>query len=389
MTITIKGGSDGRLIVGLPYDSTIIALLKTIRGHAWDPRAKTWSLPGSAGQAMLRALHGLGSFNVATDSGPVRMARSLLDECRGLFQAAHYSPRTQDAYLNWIERYLTFHSGRPVHDLCESDVNRFVTKLAVDGRVSPSTQNQALAAVLFLHKRLFKQTDLSLANVIRAAKPKHLPVVLSRAEVQLLIGLLDGTARLMAKVLYGTGMRISECIKLRVQDIDFVRNDITIRNGKGAKDRVTMLPQSLKVELQAHLKVVAIQFQADLESPEYHISLPLALSRKYPSASRSWQWQWVFPQVTMWTNPETGQRGRHHMDPTVMQKAMHDAVLSAGINKRASCHTLRHSFATHLLENGYDIRTVQELLGHTDVRTTMIYTHVLNRGPLSPRVIFS
>jgi integron integrase len=264
-------------------------------------------------------------------------------------------------------------------------VNRFVTHLAEEGRVSSSTQNQALAAVLFLHKRIFKQPDLSLSNVIRAAKPLHLPVVLSRAEVQQVIGQLDGVQRLIATLLYGTGMRLSECLTLRVQDIDFGRNDITIRNGKGAKDRVTMLPQSLKTELQIHLRAVEGQFMTDLAIPNFHIFIPHALARKYPSATRSWQWQWVFPQATLWKNQETGQRGRHHMDPTVMQKAMHDAVLATGIHKRASCHTLRHSFATHLLENGYDIRTVQELLGHVDVRTTMIYTHVLNRGPSGVR----
>lgn len=387
MTITIQGGPDSRLYVRIAINTRLINLLKSLPGHQWHPATKLWSIPDTpqTGQALLQALYRTGLFNVPAQTIDSQIRARLLARYRDLLVAEHYSPRTQSAYLQWIERYLVANPQRDPRSLREVDINRFLTHLAVDGGVSASTQNQALAALLFLHRRLFNQPVIELRNVIRATKPLRLPVVLSRSEVRLLLGHLEGTHRLIATLLYGTGLRLAECLNLRVQDIDFGRNEITVRNGKGAKDRITMLPESLKLDLKEHLAAVKVQFEADRRDHDCRVALPAAVARKYPNAATNWSWQWVFPQTFLWRNPATGEQGRHFQDPSVMQKAMHDAVLASGINKRASCHTLRHSFATHLLESGYDIRTVQELLGHVDVKTTMIYTHVLNRGPSGVR----
>ena len=264
--------------------------------------------------------------------------------------------------------------------MAEPEINAFLTHLAVKEEVSASTQNQALSALLFLYRHVLGRTIGDLGEVIRARRPQRLPVVLTREEVKAVLTHLRNDKWLMASLMYGAGLRLMECLRLRVQDIDFERSEITVRDGKGAKDRRTMLPESLKRPLQEHLKTVRAIHDQDLADGWGRVQMPDALDRKYPTAPADWRWQWVFPQESRWRNTSTGAEGRHHIDESLVQRAVKDAVGSAGIVKRATCHTFRHSFATHLLEAGYDIRTVQELLGHQDVRTTMIYTHVLNRG---------
>jgi integron integrase len=246
--------------------------------------------------------------------------------------------------------------------------------------VSSSTQTQALSALLFLYRHVFGREVGDLGGVIRARKPQRVPVVMTRGEVQDVLAELEGDRWLMAALMYGAGLRLSECLHLRVQDIDFARGEITVRNGKGAKDRVTMLPDSLRGALQDQLRRARAVHRADLAEGWGRVLLPDALDRKYPSAAAEWRWQWVFPQERRWTDPKTRAQGRHHVHSTLMQRSFREAVRRAGIPKQVGCHTLRHSFATHLLEVGYDIRTIQELLGHKSVTTTMIYTHVLNRG---------
>jgi integron integrase len=270
-------------------------------------------------------------------------------------------------------------------DRGESEINSFLTHLAVKEKISSSTQNQALAALLFLYNNVLGRKVLDLGDVIRAKRPQHLPVVLSRSEVKTVLSYMKEDMQLIASLLYGTGLRLGECAQLRIQDIDFSRNEIMIRNGKGAKDRVTMLPGTLSTRLQEHLVRVRAMHAQDIKDGWGRVLLPNSLRKKYQNAELDWRWQWVFPQRNRWKNPQTLQEGRHHIDESLVQRAVHDAVLLSGITKKASCHTFRHSFATHLIESGYDIRTVQELLGHKDVRTTMIYTHVLNKGPSGVR----
>lgn len=269
--------------------------------------------------------------------------------------------------------------------MAEPDINQFLTHLALQEKVSASTQNQALSALLFLYRHVIGRDVGDLGEVIRARKPERLPVVMTREEVKAVLANLTGEKWLIAAIMYGAGLRLMECLRLRVQDIDFSRNEILVRDGKGAKDRITMLPESPRVPLQDHLKQVKAVHQQDVADGWGRVQLPHALDRKYPNAPKDWRWQWVFPQEHRWINGKTKEQGRHHIDESLVQKAVRDAVAKAGLTKRATSHTFRHSFATHLIESGYDIRTVQELLGHTDVRTTMIYTHVLNRGPAGVR----
>lgn len=296
-------------------------------------------------------------------------------------KARHYSERTIIAYLKWMGRFHSFYRGEDIARSGEKEINAFLTNLAVIDKVAASTQNQALAAILFYMKQILGRPVTELGDVVRAKKPVRLPVVLSRDEIRLVFEQLEGYRLLAARLMYGTGMRVDECISLRVQDIDFERMEIVIRNGKGSKDRRTMLPSALVAPLMRHLDDVRLMHSLDLAEGWGSVFIPESLAKKYPNAGRSWLWQWVFPQDRRWRNPVNGAQGRHHIDPTILQRAVTEAVAHAKIDKRASCHTFRHSFATHLLENGYDIRTVQELLGHSDVKTTMIYTHVLNRGP--------
>jgi integron integrase len=269
--------------------------------------------------------------------------------------------------------------------MAEPEINAFLTHLAVKEKVSASTQNPALSALLFLYRHVIRRNLGDLGKVIRARKPTRLPVVMTREEVKAVLASMTGDKRLMASLMYGAGLRLMECLRLRVQDIDFSRHEILVRDGKGAKDRITVLPASLTILLQAHLKQVKAIHERDVAEGWGRVQMPTALDRKYPNAPKDWRWQWVFPQDHRWINPTTTEQGRHHIDEPLVQKAVRDAVAQAGLTKRVTCHTFRNSFATHLLEGGYDIRTVQELLGHSDVKTTMIYTHVLNRGPAGVR----
>jgi integron integrase len=309
----------------------------------------------------------------------------LLDRVREAIRARQYSRRTEKAYVRWIKRYIFFHGKRHPAEMGAPEATAFLTSLAVDQNVSASTQNQALSALLFLYREVLDVELPWLDDVVRARRPQHLPVVLTREEVRAVLQRLDGVARLMAVLLYGAGLRLLECCHLRVKDIDFATNQIVIRDGKGHKDRVTMLPATAKAALAAHLAHAREQHQADLGRGAGWVELPNALTRKYPNAGRDWGWQWVFPATRFYTDRVTGQRRRHHLHESVLQRAVKEAVRRAGITKPATCHTFRHSFATHLLEDSHEIRTVQELLGHADVSTTMIYTHVLNRGPAGVR----
>lgn len=304
----------------------------------------------------------------------------LLDQVREVIRIKHYSIRTEQAYVQWIRRYILHHDRRHPQELGAPELSAFLSALAVQGKVSASTQNQALNAILFLYREVLKITLPWLEGVQRARKPQHLPVVLTRDEVKRVLARLNGTVWLMAAVTYGAGLRLLECLRLRVKDLEFNRGEILVRDGKGQKDRITMLPQNLIDPLRTHLAKVRQLHEQDLAEGFGRVHLPFALDRKYPNAEREWGWQYIFPSVRRSSDPRTGIERRHHCDPAVLQRAIKQAVRNAQIVKPASVHTLRHSFATHLLEAGYDIRTVQELLGHSDVKTTMIYTHVLNRG---------
>ncbi len=304
----------------------------------------------------------------------------LLDRVRQAIRTRHYSRRTEEAYVLWIRRYILFHGKRHPREMGAAEVSAFLTSLAVDRKVSASTQSQALSAILFLYQEVLGGDLPRLQDVVRARAPRRLPVVLTRDEVRRVITRLEGMHLLIARLLYGSGLRLLECLRLRVKDVDFPANQIVVRGGKGDRDRITMLPESIKDALAAHLEKVRIQHQRDLARSAGWVAMPSALQRKYPNAGREWGWQWVFPATRFYRDTATGQLRRHHLHESAVQRAIKEAVLRAGIAKPASCHTLRHSFATHLIEDGYDIRTVQELLGHRDVSTTMIYTHVLNRG---------
>jgi len=320
------------------------------------------------------------------EAGPADATKPrLLDRVREAIRARHYSRRTEKAYVHWIKRYIFFHGKRHPAEMGAHEVGAFLTSLAVHDKVAASTQNQALSSLLFLYREVLGVELPWLDDVVRAKRPQHLPVVLTRDEVRAVLQRLNGVPRLMALLLYGAGLRLLECCRLRVKDVDFATNQIVIRDGKGRKDRVTMLPAAVKGALAAHLERAREQHEADLRHGAGWVELPNALTRKYPNAGRDWGWQWVFPATRMYVDSLTAQRRRHHLHESVLQRAVKDAVRSAEITKPATCHTFRHSFATHLLEESHDIRTVQELLGHEDVSTTMIYTHVLNRGPAGVR----
>jgi integron integrase len=304
----------------------------------------------------------------------------LLDQVRGKIRLKHYSIRTEQAYVDWIKRFILHFGKRHPRELGAAEVEAFLTHLAVAGNVAASTQNQAKSALLFLYREVLEAELPWLDNVERARVPKRLPVVLTRDEVHAVLSRLSGTHWLIASLLYGAGLRIMEALRLRVKDVDFARNEILVRDGKGFKDRVTMLPAALAAPLAEHLKRVKTLHAQDLAAGRGAVYLPYALERKYPGAARDWAWQYVFPSANLSEDPRTGIERRHHLQDQAVQRAMRQAVRDAGVAKPATPHTLRHSFATHLLEGGYDIRTVQELLGHADVSTTMIYTHVLNRG---------
>jgi integron integrase len=309
----------------------------------------------------------------------------LLDRVRHAIRSRHYSRRTEKAYVGWIKRYIFFHGKRHPIEMGAAEVSQFLTALAVERKVAASTQNQAMNALVFLYRVVLEHDLPWLDDVVRARRPWHLPVVFTRDEVRGVLAHLDGAPRLIALLLYGCGLRLLECLQLRVKDLDFTANQITIRSGKGARDRVTMLPVTAKPDLLRQVAFARRQHAEDVGRDAGWVALPDALARKYPRAAREIGWQWVFPATRHYVDVVTGHRRRHHLHETVVQSAIRGAVRAAGITKHASCHTFRHSFATHLLEDGHDIRTIQELLGHRDVTTTMIYTHVLNRGPAAVR----
>jgi len=314
-----------------------------------------------------------------------RRPRRLMDRVPSEIRVRHYSIRTEEAYTSWIRRYIEYHRRHP-RDLDGNDLNRFLTHLAVEGRVAVSTQRQALSAILFLYRHVLKIEIDWLDDVVRARQPRRMPNVLSRDEVAAVLSHLRGTTQLVVLLLYGTGMRILESLRLRVQDLDFDLGHITIRNPKRGRDRVTMLPDSTRDRLQDHLIEVRALHKHDLEEGFGSVYLPHALERKYPHADRSWKWQYVFPAGSRGIDPRSGIERRHHLHESVIRKAVYAAARAAGIPKKVSAHTFRHSFATHLLMAGHDIRTIQELLGHKNVKTTMIYTHILgNSGVNRPR----
>jgi len=307
-------------------------------------------------------------------------APRLLDQVRGTIRCRYYSRRTEEAYVHWIKRFIYFSGRRHPRELGEAEVTAFLSHLAVERKVAAGTQNQAMSALLFLYKHVLQLELGWLQNIERATRLPRLPAVLTRHEVEQVLGQLQGTRWLIASLLYGSGLRVLECLRLRVKDLDFSYGQVLVRDGKGDKDRVTMLPQKLAGPLRAHLERVRRLHLRDLEAGFGEVHLPFALARKYPRAGKEWAWQYVFPSAHRSADPQDGVIRRHHLDESVPQRAVKAALRACGIAKHASCHTLRHSFATHLLESGYDIRTVQELLGHSDVSTTMIYTHVLNKG---------
>jgi len=304
----------------------------------------------------------------------------LLDQLRAVIRTMHYSIRTEQAYVDWARRFILFHHKRHPQEMGKEEIESFLTHLAVEGRVSASTQSQAKAALLFLYQRVLKMDVDWLKDVIAAKQPQRMPTVLTVGEVRSLLSRMEGLPWLIASILYGSGLRVLEACRLRVLDVDFGAHQIMVRKGKGAKDRVTMLPDMLADPLRSHLELVKLQHQRDLEQGHGRVFLPFALDSKYPNAPTEWNWQYVFPASRFSTDPRSGEVRRHHVEEQMIQRAVKQAARDAGISKRVTPHTLRHSFATDLLKSGYDIRTVQELLGHKDVRTTMIYTHVLNRG---------
>jgi len=386
--IRVKAGPEGRLIVLLPYTPERVAKIKTVEGRRWHDPEKHWTVPREEGMIeRLAALFENDSIELDESlAGPSPRPerahgeeQSILTRLQAATRSRHFSPRTETAYTAWARRFLNQAVVAP-EKLDETAVSRFLSGLAVDGHVSASTQNRALNALLFLFEHVLGKKIGLIEGVVRAKRPLRLPVVLSKEEVRRVLGHMQGVPRLMAMLLYDSGLRLLECCRLRVKDLDWDQHQLVVRAGKGDKDRYTTLPSGLYEPLQRHLGEVKRLHQEDLRQGLGHVELPSALARKYPNADKEWGWQWVFPATSHYSDRVTGQRRRHHLHESVLQKAFRDARMRAGIAKPAGCHTLRHSFATHLMEDGYDIRTVQELLGHSNVNTTMIYTHVLNRG---------
>ncbi len=309
----------------------------------------------------------------------------LLDQVKNVIRVKHYSIRTEEAYLGWIKDYIFFHNKKHPLELNEKHISDYLTYLAVERNVAASTQNQAMSAVLFLYKEVLKFDILKLPKSVFARKPEKLPVVFSVDEVKLIFTLIDEKYKLMASLLYGSGLRLMECIRLRIKDVDFKYKQLVVRCGKGNKDRITPLSDKIVPGLIKQMEKVKIIHQQDIKQGFGSVYLPFSLQRKYPNANKELGWQYLFPATKLSIDPRSGIERRHHLDEAVLQRAVKNAIRKTEITKPGSCHTLRHSFATHLLEDGYDIRTVQVLLGHKDVRTTMVYTHVLQRGGLAVR----
>lgn len=304
----------------------------------------------------------------------------LLDQVTDVIRKKHYSIRTEQAYVDWIKRFIFFHGKRHPKGMGEKEISQYISHLARVRNVAASTQNQALNAIVFLYRQVLRIDLGDFGPMERAKKAKRLPTVLTQEEAGRILNVISGIQDLMAKLIYGCGLRLMECVRLRVKDIDFQRNQVIVRDGKGIKDRYTILPEQLKPLLRANLKRVKIIHEQDIKNGFGEVYLPYALSRKYPNAAKEWKWQYVFPSGKISKDPRSGKIRRHHVSESTLQRAVRQAVRKADITKQVSPHTFRHSFATHLLEAGYDIRTIQELLGHKDVSTTMIYTHVMNKG---------
>lgn len=379
-------------MVLLPYSSVHVAKIKTVVGRRWHQGEKYWTVPDTDGtlshllvlfagvpvevEPSLRPAMALDHREPSTTAP----RPELLVRVRLAIRTRHYSHRTEKTYVGWVRRFLVFHRHRDPSAMSEEDVSHFLSSLASNSHVSASTQNQVLNAILFLYRDVIGKEIGYVGGVVRAKRPRRLPVVLTKEEVRMILAHLHGTVWIMTMLLYGAGLRLMECLRLRVKDLDFARNEILVRAGKGDKDRVTMLPATVGDPLRRHLEQVKAQYEADILNRYDGVSLPNALARKYPNAPKEWGWQWVFPASKLYQDRQSGEHKRHHLHESVLQRAVKEAVQETGISKPASCHTFRHSFATHLLEDRYDIRTIQELLGHKDVSTTMIYTHVLNRG---------
>lgn len=363
----------------IPYDENLIAKVREIKGRRWNAQKQCWLLPLT--EENVQAVKALLAENAAAgENGPETETDEEVAKLCERLKARHYSAHTIESYKHWLKDFLKRFNGTAKEGLAQDHINIFLSELATKFKVAPSTQNQALAALLFYFRFVKNEPFDKLTDIIRAKKGVRVPVVFTREEVKKVFSHLYGEKLLVARLLYGTGMRISEALNLRIMDVDFEMSEITIKSGKGNKDRRTMLPESLKEDLLEQVEKVRKIHDADLKEGFGAVSLPHGTARKYPNAAKDFRWQWLFPQKTRWHDEKTGEEGRFHMDESLMQRAVYNAVREGGINKRGSCHTFRHSFATHLLENGYDIRTVQELLGHSDVSTTMIYTHVLNKG---------
>ena len=398
-SIQITSAEAGRLKIVLPYHPDRIAKIKGVEGRRWHADGRYWTVPDGEGvvSGLLTLFAGdavdvHASLHAVKDlvtreplSNLENREPPLLTRFIDALRSRHYSRRTEQSYCHWVRRFVSFHHPRQPDELAAAEINDFLNHLALKQCVSASTQTQALSAILFLYRYLFHREIGTLAHLIRARKPHRLPVVMTRDEVRSVIHELHGLYRLMAGLMYGSGLRLMECLHLRVQDLDLQAHQVLVRDGKGAKDRITMLPQSVVGPLGEQLKGARALHQRDVKEGWGRVVLPYALARKYPTAAVEWGWQFVFPADHRWVNPRTGEEGRHHVHESAVQRVVKDAVRKAGLVKHATCHTFRHSFATHLLEDGYDIRTVQELLGHKDVKTTMLYTHVLNRGPRGVR----
>ena len=389
--ILIGGFGEGYFKVDFQcrFNEQMLDAVRSVPGRRWNNDTRLWLIPDNkvAVNQLLQNIYATELFNICekpsckTQDPEVITNEYIAHQIIRINEALtarHYSEHTKTSYKKWVADFLTVNQGK--ENISEREINEYLKNLALKKNVSASTQNQALAALLFYFRFILKTPVTELGSVIRAKKSERIPVVFSRDEVVRVIENLYGQKRLIAKLLYGTGMRLNEALSLRVLDIDFDQNEIIVRHGKGDKDRHVMIPQKLLSELKAHIEKVRSLHKKDLADGWGSVAMPGALAGKYPAGSKEFKWQWLFPQKNRWKNLETGQEGRWHLDESLMQRAVKQAILVAGINKNASCHTFRHSFATHLLEIGYDIRTIQELLGHSDVSTTMIYTHVLNRG---------
>lgn len=380
-SIRVSPGTPGRLVVRFPYSPEAVIRIKSIWGRHWHVEEKFWTVPDKPG--MLDRLKEVFAPDSVETESPRTLPPSvapLLTKLRDAIRTKHYSPRTEVAYSAWVTRFLTETAATAVESLGPGEVGNFLTRLATIENVSASTQNQALNALVFFFREVLGRELGMVEGAARAKRPTRLPVVLTPDEVSGILGHMADAPRLMASLMYGTGLRLMECCSLRVKDVDFGQNEIVVRGGKGDKDRRTMLPAALVSPLEAHLEKVRRLHEEDLKRGLGSVALPGALARKYPAAPKEWGWQWVFPATCHYVDRETGEHRRHHLHETVLQRAFKEARIRAGVLKPAGCHTLRHSFATHLLQAGYDIRTLQELLGHQNVNTTTVYTHVLNRG---------